>query len=342
MNCFFPMLHFLFPFGIFPFVLQARNLKLVSIMAIWLEIFLMLVPFFVIMVLENARRKRQIRDEEDDEEGYGGSEENPEEEDYAEEEVGSGEPENIDSPTKQGQTPLWKYVQRMEGGKGGGTTKFICPHCNKQYHGSYTRARKHLCGKMPGDGDKNIGIKICTNVLATQREKYRKEEEASLQRSSKRSRGFIDSGPTHHGQTSSTSTHASGFGSSGTGLRRRTISDFLDEGCRNDVDSKVYRFLYACGVPFNVLRSPYWHEMVSAINDAPKGYKSPGYDKARTVGLDHEKAKINNSLARMTSSWNEHGLSVVSDGWTNVKGKPLINVLAVSVSGAVFLAAYDY
>ena len=92
------------------------------------------------------------------------------------------------------------------------------------------------------------------------------------------------------------------------------------------MDSKVYRFLYACGVPFNVLRSPYWHEMVSAINDAPKGYKSPGYDKARTVGLDHEKAKINHSLARMTGSWNEHGLSIVSDGWTNVKGKPLISV----------------
>ena len=169
---------------------------------------------------------------------------------------------------------------------------------------------------MPGDGDKNLGIKICVSVPATEREKYRKEEEAALQRSNK-SRGFIGSysGPTRHGQTSSTSTHASGFGGSGApGLRRRTISDFLDEGCRNDVDSKIFRFLYACGVPFNVLRSPYWHEMVSAINDAPKGYKSPGYDKARTVGLDHEKAKINNSLARMTHSWNEHGVSIVSNG----------------------------
>ena len=127
----------------------------------------MLVPFFVIMVVESSRRKRQIR-EEDEEEGYGGSEENPEEEeDYAEEEVGSGEPENIDSPTTQDQYPLWKYVQKMGGGKGGGTIKFICPHCNKQYHGSYIRARRHLCGKMPGDGEKNIGIKICTSVPAT-------------------------------------------------------------------------------------------------------------------------------------------------------------------------------
>ena len=108
------------------------------------------------------------------------------------------------------------------------------------------------------------------------------------------------------------------------------------------MDSKKFRFLYACGVPFNVLRSPYWHEMVSAINDAPKGYKSPGYSKVRTVGLDHEKEKITHSLSRMTSSWNEHGVSIVSDGWTNVKGKPLISVLVVSVSGTIFLSSYVY
>ena len=68
------------------------------------------------------------------------------------------------------------------------------------------------------------------------------------------------------------------------------------------MDSKKFRFLYACGVPFNVLRSPYWHEMVSAINDAPKGYKSHGYDKARTVEIDHEKAKITYALGKLTNS----------------------------------------
>ena len=45
------------------------------------------------------------------------------------------------------------------------------------------------------------------------------------------------------------------------------------------MDSKIYRFLYACGVPFNVLRSPYWHEMVKPINGAPTRYRGPGYDK---------------------------------------------------------------
>ena len=44
----------------------------------------------------------------------------------------------------------------------------------------------------------------------------------------------------------------------------------------------------------------------------------------------------------MTSSWNEHGVSIVSDGWKNVKGKPLISVLAVSISGVIFLSSYVY
>ena len=122
----------------------------------------------------------------------------------------------------------------------------------------------------------------------------------------------------------------------------KTISYFLDQGGRDDVDSKVFRFLYACGIPFNVLCSPYWHEMVEAIRTVPTGYKSLRYDKARTVGLDKKKAKIQNALGQFTNAWNEYGVSIVSDGWTNVKGKPLINVLGVSPTGAVFLSTHDY
>ena len=82
--------------------------------------------------------------------------------------------------------------------------------------------------------------------------------------------------------------------------------------------------------------------MVAAIRGAPAGYMSPGYDKARTVGLDKEKAKIQTALGQFTNEWNDTGVSIVSDGWTNVTGKPLINILGVSASGAVFLSAHDY
>ena len=78
----------------------------------------------------------------------------------------------------------------------------------------------------------------------------------------------------------------------------------LTFGGRDDVDSKIYRFLYACGVPFNVLRSPYWHEMVQAINGALKGYKSLKYDKAKTMGLIGKEQKMHNALGHFTNDWN--------------------------------------
>ena len=90
-------------------------------MAIWLGIFFMLVPFFVIMVLE-SRRKRPIPEQEDEEVGYSGYDENPKEE-YQPEEEGdlgeSGDNETTVTPTKIDQTPLWKYFTRPEAGKGG-------------------------------------------------------------------------------------------------------------------------------------------------------------------------------------------------------------------------------
>ena len=61
---------------------------------------------------------------------------------------------------------------------------------------------------------------------------------------------------------------------------------------REDVDQKVARCLYGCGIPFNVVRSPLWADMVSAINNAPKGYKSPNNEKVRTTLLDKEQAKV--------------------------------------------------
>jgi len=55
---------------------------------------------------------------------------------------------DLTQKSKDKHTPLWKYVTKLTGGKGGGTGKFICHHCNTEYTGSYTRVRKHLCGSM--------------------------------------------------------------------------------------------------------------------------------------------------------------------------------------------------
>ena len=124
-------------------------------MSMW---FLWLVLILFMMVVVGSRFGGG--NDEDEEIGSGTYHEQEEEE-------GEEEEEEIESDEGQKQrdtTPLWKYVTRLEGGRGGGTTKFTCLHCNKTYTGSYTRVRKHLCGIMPCDQGKATGVKTCDKV----------------------------------------------------------------------------------------------------------------------------------------------------------------------------------
>jgi hypothetical protein len=146
--------------------------------------------------------------------------------------------------------PLWQFVTKFEKGKGGGSIKSLCP---RDY--SYTHLRRHLCGVMESDDNKgSTGITNFPNISNEQREKYIKIEEVAQKKYGKKQKLQSDASSRFGGNTSL--SHRG----SGTSRSRRKIADFLDIGGRDEVDAKVIWFLYACGIPFNVLRSPYWHD----------------------------------------------------------------------------------
>src|SRR5262249_24477430 len=111
---------------------------------------------------------------------------------------------------------------------------------------------------------------------------------------------------------------------------------------RDMIDLKVMRGLCANDISFNVLRNLQFHEMMSAINKAPKDYKEPSYKKARTTLLDECKRSVVKDLIPVKDTWYSQGVSIVSDGWSNCKRQYLINVLAVKSRGAMFLNADDF
>ena len=96
-----------------------------------------------------------------------------------------------------------------------------------------------MCGHMLCDENKTIRVCVCPNVTTTQRAMYKKEE-FEAQNKSKASR--VDQDPSNTPRTGGPSTQISGFLPMGS---RKTISDLLDYGGRDDVDAKVFRFLYA-------------------------------------------------------------------------------------------------
>jgi hypothetical protein len=112
-------------------------------MSMW---FILLVPFFIMMVVLGRRNTGDDEEELEVVSTYHGEEE------------WKGDENEIDSDDgqkcKESSTPLWKYATKLGGGKGRGTTKFICFHCHTTYIGSYTCVRKHLHGIMPWDDGK--------------------------------------------------------------------------------------------------------------------------------------------------------------------------------------------
>ena len=78
-----------------------------------------------------------------------------------------------------------------------------------------------------------------------------------------------------------------------------------------------------------------------AINTAPKRFKGPNYEKLRTNLLKKEKALVEDILRPLRASWSSSGVTFVSDGWTDTRRRPLINIIANSPKGAMFIRVED-
>ncbi|KAK1406440.1 hypothetical protein QVD17_41738 [Tagetes erecta] len=147
----------------------------------------------------------------------------------------------------------------------GGSKQWTCNHCKGKFTSTYTRIHVHFFGAVVG---KKAEIKRYPMVL--------------------RDRGL-------YGRLFSKVKEAENSGVS-KGLKHSVLSKNapskkgIEETFaileRKEVDSKIVRGLCANGIPFNVLRNPQFLEMISAIKNAPAGYKPPSSEKARSNLLD--------------------------------------------------------
>nr|KYP38813.1 hypothetical protein KK1_039915 [Cajanus cajan] len=89
---------------------------------------------------------------------------------------------------------------------------------------------------------------------------------------------------------------------------------------------------YSSRLPFNLARNLYYVNSYSfAANHMLNGFLPPGYNALRTTLLQQEKAHVERLLKPIKSTWNAKGVSIVSDGWTDVQRRPLINFMATSI-----------
>ncbi|KAJ9560251.1 hypothetical protein OSB04_005411 [Centaurea solstitialis] len=227
-------------------------------------------------------------------------------------------------PATQQNQPLAEEVTYIGAGKSknaGGSKQWRCNHCKGTYTSSYTRIHIHFFGAKVGE---RPNIKRCPKVL---------EDRQLYERIWSKVKEVENGGVAKSLKNSVLSKNLSS---------KKRLEESFKMLERNAVDMKIIRGLCANGIPFNVLRNPHFIEMVHAIKKAPNGYKPPSSEKARTVLLDECVRDVEKDLTQVKDTWLTQGLSIVSDGWSNVKNRPLINVLAVNSRGAMFMYAEDF
>ncbi|ONM59727.1 hAT transposon superfamily protein [Zea mays] len=106
---------------------------------------------------------------------------------------------------------------------------------------------------------------------------------------------------------------------------------------RRQLDELIARMFYTGGLLFNLARNPYFRKaFMFATNNPIGGYVPPSY-KLRTTLLVQERTHVERMLQPVKETWSSKGVSIVSDGWSDAQRRPLLNFLAVTEDGPMFL-----
>ena len=102
------------------------------------------------------------------------------------------------------------------------------------------------------------------------------------------------------------------------------------------------RCLYWSNIPLtNVRNNLFWQQMYDAIPVVGPGYKSATSKELRGPILQAEKKEISSRLEEFKKSRETTDCTVMSDGWTDGKGRTLIKFVVHCPKGTMFIKSID-
>lgn len=105
-------------------------------------------------------------------------------------------------------------------------------------------------------------------------------------------------------------------------------------------DMYVTDFIYESGLPLNVINSRAFEIMLEAVGQYGPGYVKPSYHDVRVPLLEKAKS-VDEIKTTHELAWTEFGCTLMSDGWTDRRGRHLINFLVNSPTGTFFLESVN-
>ncbi|GJS23832.1 hypothetical protein Tco_0452464 [Tanacetum coccineum] len=245
------------------------------------------------------------------------------------------------------------------------TKKFIwCTLCGKKMSGGITRLKQHLT-HTKGDvtGCTSVTTEITKRVLASMQEKEKIAKEKRRTIEILRSDNTIDlSEDEDAGDVvqlkgkGNVSKKRKPVGASNVrgpldsilkvdhGKTKQSTLDKnnpIKQNLKMLAWKKIATWAYTVGLPFNAVRDDSFQDMIYAVGEYGKGMPAPSYHNIRVTLLKDALEDTKRFVDSFRPQWQKYGCSIMSDFWTDGKGRCLINFLVNCPHGTVFLKSID-
>jgi hypothetical protein len=248
-----------------------------------------------------------------------------------------------------------------------------CNYCDRIYHGGITRIKYHLgkvpkcgvakCAKVPSDVQQEM-IKILSKKLDNKQRKIMEKEDERAEVDLSHSEGEEQSDAHDNSVIVLKKVTSKGVSSSGPMDRycKMTPEEILAArkgkfGVAEKVQSKlstekreekrdraceyICQFFYEAGIPLNTVTLPSFDLMLEAIGDFGRNLRGPTPYEMSGKFLQKGKKKVQESLKSHKESWELHGCTVMTDAWTDKRGRGVMNLIVHSAYGVCFLDSVD-
>ena len=223
-----------------------------------------------------------------------------------------------------------------------------CKHCQHVFVGGPFRIRAHLLGT------KGFGVDKCRRIDAVKKAEVQKmisntsyanvdvNGGSSMKCNAEKSSANVDvvESTSINEMPSSSSVNAS------TNKKMKVdngepLKVSWQKQLDKNADEAIRRFFFVEDVPDVKAGSAYFHDLIKAVALAGPSYKPPSSNQLRRRHLNEEVNYVKNEIMRIREKWKIVGCTIVSDGWSDTKNRPIINVMATSAYGTVFLKSVD-
>ncbi|KAG7544115.1 hypothetical protein ISN45_Aa07g039810 [Arabidopsis thaliana x Arabidopsis arenosa] len=235
--------------------------------------------------------------------------------------------------------------------------KVKCKLCGKEMSGGVFRMKEHI-GHQRGNvaacplSTKEDQAK-CMNALkeAKHKKTRKRQHDEELRSEVNINKPHLDdelqeehgtqTAPHFQGPMDKFANHINPEASLAARTRQQNIHDAISKEKTHVVRQYCARWMYESSIPFNAIDNESFRLFCEALGQFGPGWVPPTQYQLREPLLNEEQERTKKKLKSLEVEWEEQGCSVMTDAWTDMKRRSIMNLCVNSRGGTCFLSSKD-